>query len=267
MRTAFLVLPFVAGCWPYIPNPQIPVTTDPTGIDPTSEGPSWDSPCADGPSKTGPWNNHPIGEAGVDVRKNPYTFDAGVGDVLDATKSASSPKSVNLEINDAIVTATDDNPPNGTLSAMVADGAGTIMVFAVPVDFNANGVEPGDRIDLHVFEVFNYDGVPEITDATIAISGSGEDVYVNTFMDGDELKYAKHPLEMVEVWGEILTSGTDCGGMDCFALDHGAEEPAEFRAPSGDVRKGDCVQVIAPVGQFDGVTELSMENPDWYREY
>lgn len=269
MRTTpLLLLSLLAGCWPYIPVSAVPVSTPGvTGDDDDDNGSAWDSPCADGPAKTGPWNSHPIGLAGVDVRKSPYSFDAGVGAVLDEALNADSPTSVNLEINDAIVVATDDDAPSGKLTAMIADGAGTMVLYAVAVDFSASSVFPGDRIDLRVFEVVNYGGIPEITDANVAIGGSGEDVYVRQFMDGEALKFARQPLEMVEMWGEIVSGSEACGDMDCFDLDYGVSDPVRFRAPAGELRKGDCVHYIAPVGQFEGVTEMSMENPAWYRTF
>ncbi|MEQ1569797.1 MAG: hypothetical protein ABMA64_29445 [Myxococcota bacterium] len=272
MRTLPLwLVPLAAGCWPYIPR-QLPVDDPNATIDPVTlgddddDGPGWSAACAEGPNKTGPWNDHPIARAGVDTRSSDYSFDAGVGAVLDAAKNASNPKNVNLTITDAIVTAVDDDGP--TLNAMIADKSGTVVLYRLPVDFAVTSLYPGDRVQVRATEVLDYGGIPEITEGTVEPTGIGENVFVRDGMNGDALDFDRNPLDLHEVWGELVTGGTPCGGgMECFDLDHGANRVVGFRAPEGSVGKGDCVHLIAPLAAFDGVPELSMDHPDWYRTY
>jgi hypothetical protein len=140
-------------------------------------------------------------------------------------------------------------------------------LFQIPVDFSPLSVLPGDRVDVRVLEVYNYFGVPEVTEALVSLVGSGENVYVDRHMDGTNLNFDNQPLQLVEVWGELSSASTECGGFDCFDLDFGANKTVTFRAPAGDLRRGDCVHVIAPLWTYDGATQLGADHPDWYRTY
>ncbi len=216
--------------------------------------------------------NHPIALAGGTTTTLAYTHDAFLDDVIAAATGQGVPISVDITVTGAILTARGYVPSQNTgeVSFWVEDMSGAVFGFYLDV-LAAGGIDPvdlapGDAVTMHVIEVQEYFGVMEITEIdSLTVDSADNSVHVLDGMTGSSLEVLAEVGQMVEVYGELVSIPTDCGGDDCFDLDYGSGVSATLRTTAGLQLMGDCIHWIGPYGEFNGDAQLGADNLDWYR--
>jgi hypothetical protein len=194
-----------------------------------------------------------------------YSTSAGIAAVRAATPATDGDSAaVNLPITGAIITAVGYapvgvNPDNFWLQD--AD-IGVHTYFTDP----GQVVAVGDSVSFTVTEVTNYGGTTEITGLSdFTDDSSGNKVYVKD-SKGQALDYATEADDLVRVWGRITGEGVDCGPVKCYPLDYGAPSDITVRT-GGAVTVDSCVEVMAPLGSFDGALQLDLDDFDSLAAY
>ena len=217
----------------------------------------------------GPWADHPITLAGATVTRSPYTHDAGVGALIAATQGAMDPTPVDIEITGAIVTARGYLPATATTANFwFEDASGPMYAFDVDLGGAVAPADlmPGDEISFRATEVQQYFDTLEVTAiADFEVTSRGNPVHVVDAMTGAPITVAEHMMEVVEVWGELVSGPTDCGAS-CFDLQYGSNT-VTFRTGSSYTVQGDCVHWMGPVSSFSGAVQLDADDFDWYTYY
>jgi len=152
----------------------------------------------------------------------------------------------------------------------LADANGAVRTYLKDdsTDTIAEGsIQPGYTISFTATELKDYEGTLEITQMSAITKGTPGKVYVQEAA-GQTLSAASHFEEMVHAYGKLVSDSTACGGSSvCFDYDIG-EQTVTFRVKSsGNLMKGDCVDVYAPMGQFSGSPQFDIANFDWMDTY
>lgn len=227
------------------------------------------TPCPTAPDPTGAWPDHPIALAGAAITTTPYSFDAGVQAVRDAAIAAGTTNAtVSLAVTGAIVTArayVPAAPTNNTATFWFEDVNGPMQAYIVDVGFDPNNLKPGDEVSFTATEVVTFFGVPEVTAISgFTVDSTANDVHVSDGNDGltmDDLN------AVVNLWGQLTTTGSPCGG-DAVCFDMTTAGGIElFRTESTFDVRGDCIHYIGPISTFDGAPQINATLFDWYYYY
>jgi len=228
--------------------------------------------CAAGPPTTGPWDDHPITMAGAPVQSTPYTNDAGVAALIAATVGNTDPTPVDLQITGATVVArgyVPANPTSNTADFWFEDAGGAMYWYGREIDLgiDPNTLKPGDKVSFHVTEVQDYFGTLEVTMAdSFIIDSSANPIHVVDGMSGAPLSFATNGMQVVEIWGELVSGPTTDCQANCFQLQYGSDV-VTFRTESTFDQVGDCIHWIGPLGSFGGDEQLNANDFDWYTFY
>ncbi len=166
---------------------------------------------------------------------------------------------LSLEIDGATVTAVVAFRENRQFWIQDAGGAIQFFLDQAP-DFGT--VVVGQKISLTVNALLNFNGTPEITQASNwQVVSSENPVYIQD-KTGEAI-----PIEMlgqiVRVTGVITEALGSCGGSsNCYTLTHGGET-ITFRTASAFTEVCDCITFVGPVGQFNGTTQLDAVDFDF----
>lgn len=235
------------------------IGTDPD-TDPLPEG------CPDSP--TGEFFGQL--EASQIVDANPYA-DANLAAVVATFDGVAdgATKDVDVAINNAVVAAIGYTPSSATAhwSVWLADANGAVRTYlnestgTIP-----STVKVGDVLSLRVKKIKNFGGEFEILDVSdVVVAADTSKVWLQE--PTGELSYASHGRELVHVWGEVTSTPADCGSYQCMDLDlDGQVVDFRIKADKG-VKKGDCLDVVAPVGVYMGDVQFNIDNFDWVDFY
>jgi hypothetical protein len=195
------------------------------------------------------------------------TGDAGIAAVVAAAPAGDGETAtVDLQITNATVMMVGYRPSGGDLwSLWVQDENAAIRTYASSTPITAE-VVPGNKVSFKVTEIKNYAGELEITklaDFVVDDTTAGP-VYVQD-VTGETITYADHGREVVYTYGRITTVPAACGGSSVCAtwlLPTGQEVDFRIGEQKGVVQ-GDCIQVVSPVGTFDGDVQFDINDFDW----
>ncbi|MEL6346143.1 MAG: hypothetical protein AAFV53_23740 [Myxococcota bacterium] len=194
------------------------------------------------------------------------SFDAGISDVLIAI--ADGDGAFPLQVTDAIVSNFTEREQRIELLWLV-DASGGLLIDAGVLALSAEDVRPGDAVTLTVLEGeldFNTPTVTDVIDFTI--NSTGNAVYV---VDGAsvDVTVGEHLNTNIRASGELIASEGSCGGgFSCYTFRFGPGSPATLRVRDGfgfDV--GDCIDLLAPLGQFGGTGQFNIDNNNWVSTY
>ncbi|MCB9795870.1 MAG: hypothetical protein H6741_24500 [Alphaproteobacteria bacterium] len=213
--------------------------------------------CALGPADAGEW----AGRVPVEqITTEPYAFDAGVAAVIEASPAQGQRVDVQLRVEGAVITNV--GYPEAE-NVWFADGGGAMRTYSAPWGVS---LEPGDVVSFEVREISNYRGELEVIDlGNVEVIGSGEPVF---FVDATEqsVSVAEHARQNIRAWAEVVSGPTDCSS-NCFDVDLGSQTELLRISSSRNFDPGDCLELFAPMGVFDGEIQFNIENYDWYREF
>ena len=225
--------------------------------------------CSDGPTDpeqlfadefVGLYNN---------TTDTPYTFEAGVGEVVDVLSALTGGEYADLDhvIDGAVVTNIDYAPDGASdVSFWFADGTGSLRTYAADLGgLTVDDLSRGDVVSFRATSGTSYYGELEVTEiADFQIVSSGEPVYV---MDGNEamLDYDSHGRSNVSVYGEVLSLQGDCGGQNCWDVELANGQMVTLRVKDIiELYVGDCIWWIGPLGVYDVDLRLPASNFDWF---
>ncbi len=220
----------------------------------------------------GLFTGHPIEAAGGSITPTPPAVDAGLSALDAAINGEFNEIPIDVTITGAIVTARDYVPAtnDGTVTFWFEDA--NFAAQAYRVDVGALGIdplsiEPGDTVDMHATMGVHYFGTLEVTAVdSITFSHDDNPVYVTTVMAPDALDPSTHRDRIVEVYGQLVSDPTDCGGRNCFDFEYNGGHVAIFRlSTAATLFKDDCIHYIGPLGEFSGTPQLNVGDFDWYR--
>ena len=210
-------------------------------------------------------------EAGQVTATSPYK-DSGISAVVAAQADVvdGTPKAVDIQVTDAVVASIGYTPSSATAhwSVWVADSKGAVRTYlkdstgTIP-----STVKPGDTISFKVKQLTNFAGEFQISQITDFALGADTSLIWLQETNGTTLSYADHGRELVHAYGQVVTDPAACGSYECMDLDLDGQT-VDFRIkPEKGVVKGDCLDVVAPVGVFNGGVQFNIDNFDWVDFY
>jgi hypothetical protein len=206
------------------------------------------------------------------VTETAYTNDAGIAAVIAAaptTNDETITLDTPLAVTGAIITNTgyarDESVP---WDVWIGDGAGVIRTWGANMETAITAATPGMSVSFNVTEIKNYAGEIEITGLTDwVVNSENNDVFVWE-LNETVLDYSLHGRQNAHLWGEILTDAEPCGGsFNCYTYAYGAASATLRMKDVATVLKGDCVELVAPVGTFAGNIQFNVADLDWYQWY
>ena len=230
--------------------------------------------------------------ASVQLRDTPYGFtSAGLAEAVAAAQAITGP-AFDLHYDSAItgpnVISIGYEPAGdmGLIDMVVADGSSVIRLAIEP---GTPGLDPqpvpGDRVDLTTMTLQLDFGAPRITEVSLidwqfdGIVSSDHAVYVreSTGVTLDVSTPADFGTAASDVhwthhiYGEIVSAGVPCGGAFlCYDLQHGsaAGPTVKLRTQgSAAIVEGDCVELYAPLSEFDGAPQFEIRDVNSLRIY
>lgn len=208
----------------------------------------------------------------------PYTLDAGLDDVMAAMPAVGESVTVDIDVTGAYVTTLGFNPgvdAGEVHSFYIGDVSGGIYVRLDFTSAPSVDVVPGDAVNFTVTEVENFNGLLQISAISdLSVVSENNEIYVKA-ASGQTLDTTNDISELHQLHGELVSGATGCGGSSvCFDFetrDGDTSVVSMLRVNNNNLTppliEGDCVQVNAPLTEFNGDAQFNIGNFAWHRWY